>query len=108
MFDLPGVAAVTNPPRWEPPDFPRFFSFFSPAPLGHPEGVGGRFYASHQVRGPNRINKNLWFVTEREAELACDELWTADCRQEVVDTLSGEFRVRSDDGGWSVWAVRHP
>lgn len=70
--------------------------------------MGGRFYASHQVRGPNRANKNLWFMTEGEAERACDELWTAECRQELVDTLSGEFRVRSDDGSWSAWAVRHP
>jgi len=44
-----------------------------------------RFYASHQVAGPNRTNKNLWFSTAPEAERACDELWTAECRQEIVD-----------------------
>jgi hypothetical protein len=67
-----------------------------------------RFYASHQVTGPNRINKNLWFVTSSEAERACDELWTAECHQEIVDTESGVFRIRGADGAWSPWGVRHP
>ena len=66
-----------------------------------------RFYASHQVAGPNRTSKNLWFMTAPEAERACDELWTADCHQEIVDTESGVFRVRGTDGSWSSWDVRH-
>jgi hypothetical protein len=66
-----------------------------------------RFYASHQVAGTNRTNKNLWFTTEQEAEQACDELWTPECRQELVDTVSGEFRVRATNRAWSHWAVRH-
>jgi hypothetical protein len=67
-----------------------------------------RFYASHQVAGPNRTNKNLWFSTAPEAERACDELWTLECRQEIVDTESGVFRVRGADGSWSPWGARHP
>ena len=68
----------------------------------------GRFYLSHRVTGPNRTNKNLWFMTEQEAERVSDQLWAADCRQELVDTLSGEFRVRGTSGTWLTWGVRHP
>jgi len=67
-----------------------------------------RFYASHQMTGPNRTNQNLWFDSESEAKRACDELWTANCRQEIVDTESGEFRIRGGNGSWSPWGVRHP
>jgi hypothetical protein len=35
-----------------------------------------RFYASHQVAGPKRVNRNLWFESESEAERVCDELGT--------------------------------
>jgi hypothetical protein len=81
---------------------------YSPTANYEPEYMDRRFYASHQVSGPNRTSKNLWFDTEPEAERACDELWTAECRQEIVDTDSGEFRVRGGSGSWSHWAVRHP
>jgi hypothetical protein len=67
-----------------------------------------RFYASHQVTGPDRANKNLWFDSEAEAERACDELWTPDCRQEIVDTEARQFRVRGGNSPWSPWGVRHP
>jgi len=66
-----------------------------------------RFYASHQVSGPNRANKNLWFENESEAERVCDELWNAECRQKIVDTETGQFRVRGSSGSWSPWGVRH-
>ena len=80
---------------------------FSPASKANPDDMHQRFYASHQMTGPNRANKNLWFESESEAEWACDELWTANCSQEIVDTESGEFRIRGNNGSWSPWSVRH-
>jgi hypothetical protein len=66
-----------------------------------------RFYASHHVTGATPGNRNLWFDTESEAEQVCDELWTTQCRQKIVDTESGQFRIRGENGSWSPWGARH-
>jgi hypothetical protein len=80
----------------------------SPGSGDDPLRMKRRFYASHQMTGANRINKSLWFDSEAQAEQVCDELWTPDCRQEIVDTEARQFRVRRGDSSWSPWGLRHP
>ena len=66
------------------------------------------FFAAHQDKPPERNRFFGPFDTEEEAKRACDELITIECRQEIVNQETGEFRVRwgTDDRGWSAWRIR--
>ncbi len=68
------------------PDIPRLSVLFSPASNDEPGTMDPDPHASRHVTSPTRAGGDVWFETKPEAEQACDEPWTAKCREEIVDT----------------------
>ena len=67
----------------------------------------GRFYASPHAFITTPCNRNLWFEDESEVERVCDDLWTPDCGQKIVDSESRQFRIRDGNGSCSPWGMLH-
>jgi hypothetical protein len=64
------------------------------------------FAVTHQET-PDVVPAHLGpFATDSEAEAVCDELWSIECRQEIVDDNTDEYRARWGTGEWSPKRVR--